>query len=195
MTLINGLVDWARLGKALAFYRAAGFLECELPWHAPRDVCALTCPEPERMYGFEDGVLVGSAEQSFMAAQKEGMLPPMRYVSLTPCFRREREETETHKRYFMKVELFQSHKASDDIALEFAELAKRFMEAEGGQAVDIVRTAEGYDLEIAGIEVGSYSGRSLGGMEWTCGTGLAEPRFTTAVLNAEAGLTPLKSNA
>jgi hypothetical protein len=36
------------------------------------------------------------------------------------------------------------------------------------------------DLEINGIEVGSYSRRSFGGISWTCGTGLAEPRFSMA---------------
>lgn len=194
-TLINGVIDWERLMRALAFYRRKGFLQCELNWDAPRDVCALTCPEPDRMYGFEDNVLVGSAEQAFMHAQKTGYLPAGRYVSITPCFRRENEETETHKRQFMKVELYASHAAGDEIAEEFADLARQFMSTETDETVDLVRTAEGWDLEIGGIEVGSYSARRLGGMEWTCGTGLAEPRFSMAVQNAEAGITPLRKTA
>lgn len=184
--IIAGTIKWARLARAMAFYTSKGFVEREMPWHAPLDICALTCPEPERMYRFEDGVLVGSAEQSFMAAQKSGSLSEGRYVALTPCFRREHEETETHRRYFMKVELYAPNTTGDDLAFEFASLAREFMQTETDAVVDLVQTAEGFDLEIGGIEVGSYSGRFLGGMGWTCGTGLAEPRFTTAILNYAA---------
>jgi hypothetical protein len=145
------------------------------------------------MYPFDnaddEAVLVGSAEQAFMQAQWQGVLPPGRYVSMTPCFRREDQVTETHKRYFMKVELYASGDANPDTALEFANIAREFMHGETDQRIDLVTTSEGYDLEIGGIEVGSYSARQGGGMSWTCGTGLAEPRFTTAHLNAEAGLT------
>jgi hypothetical protein len=145
------------------------------------------------MYPFDnaddEAVLVGSAEQAFMQAQYQGMLPAGRYVSLTPCFRREERVTETHKRYFMKVELYASCDASPETALEFANIARDFMRGETDQPIDLVETAEGWDLEIGGIEVGSYSARQGGGMSWTCGTGLAEPRFTTAHLNSEAGLT------
>jgi hypothetical protein len=66
------------------------------------------------------------------------------------------------------------------------------MEEETSHAVDLVMTAEGYDLEIGGIEVGSYAARTADGMSWTCGTGLAEPRFSTAIENKSAGLTPIR---
>nr|WP_250808374.1 hypothetical protein [Neorhizobium tomejilense] len=195
--MINGLVDWARLARALAFYGSRGFLQCELDWHARPDICALTCPDPDRMYPFvndhNEDVLVGSAEQSFMQSQWKGYLPAGRYVSITPCFRREDKVSETHKRYFMKVELYASCDANPETALEFAHIAREFMQGETDQHVDLVTTREGYDLEIGGIEVGSYAARQAAGMSWTCGTGLAEPRFTTAHLNAEAGLTPLKN--
>lgn len=193
--LINGVINWKRLVFALAFYRTRGYLECDLEWHAPRDICYLTCSDPNRMYDFDDNVLVGSAEQSFMAALKSGTLRAGRYVSLTPCFRREQEVTETHKRTFMKVELFAADIAGEEVALQFARDAMDFMSTQTDEKIDLVKTAEGYDLEIGGIEVGSYSARELGGMKWTCGTGLAEPRFTTAVLNAEAGITPREKSA
>ena len=45
-----------------------------------------------------------------------------------------------------------------------------------------VKTDEGYDLEINGIEVGSYGARYHAKIGWWAyGTGLAEPRYTTAM--------------
>jgi hypothetical protein len=190
--LISGFTDWGRLARALAFYQKNGFLRVEVDWHAPKEICALTCNDDSRMYAFDGDYLVGSAEQSFIHAMKLDGLPKGRYVTLTPCFRREPQVTETHLLQFMKVELFASHDANPDLALEFADLARRFMEEETSHAVDLVMTAEGYDLEIGGIEVGSYAARTADGMSWTCGTGLAEPRFSTAIENKSAGLTPIR---
>jgi hypothetical protein len=186
--MINAFTDWARLARAVEFYSAKGFLNVELNWHAPLDVCAITCPDEGRMYKFDNEYLVGSAEQSFMSAQLKGMLPETRYVAITPCFRREPILSETHLRTFMKVELFAAHQSSDELAYEFALVAAEFMKGETSQSVEIVKTVEGYDLEIGGIEVGSYAARKARGMEWTCGTGLAEPRFSVAVANADAGI-------
>ncbi|MBY3432823.1 hypothetical protein HFN89_01365 [Rhizobium laguerreae] len=191
--LISGFTDWGRLARALAFYQKNGFLRVELDWHAPREICALTCNDDSRMYAFDGDYLVGSAEQSFIHAMNLGSLPKGRYVALTPCFRREPAVSETHLLQFMKVELFASHDADPDVALQFARLANRFMREETSHDVDMVETPEGYDLEIGGIEVGSYAARTAGGMSWTCGTGLAEPRFSTAVENKAVGLTPIRT--
>ncbi|MCV9964175.1 hypothetical protein OIU34_20025 [Pararhizobium sp. BT-229] len=190
--LISAFTNWGRLARALEFYQRRGFLLVELDWSAPKEICAITCPDEGRMYAFDGEYLVGSAEQAFIDAQNGGTLPPGRYVALTPCFRREPVVSETHLRHFMKVELFASHDARDELAYEFALLAAEFMRTETAQVVELVGTSEGYDLEIAGIEVGSYAARTANGMSWTCGTGLAEPRFSTAVENADAGLIPIR---
>lgn len=193
--LISAFTNWARLARALDFYSSKGFLRVELDWSAPKDICAITCPDESRMYAFDDEYLVGSAEQGFMDAQNRGSLPAGRYVTLTPCFRREPVVSETHLRHFMKVEMFASHDARDELAYEFGLLAADFMQRETSHVVELVATTEGYDLEIAGIEVGSYAARTSNGMSWTCGTGLAEPRFSTAVENADAGLIPIRKTA
>jgi hypothetical protein len=175
------MTNWARLARALDFYRSKGFVELDMPWHASRAVSAMTCPEPDRMYAFHDDVLVGSAEQSFMQAQRDGLLSAGRFVTLTPCFRNEPRITATHQRYFMKVELYEAGAPKGDVAMEFAALAREFMRGETDAHVDVIETDIGYDLEIGRVEVGSYSSRNIGGMQWTCGTGLAEPRFSVAV--------------
>ncbi|MCZ7862508.1 hypothetical protein O9X98_14130 [Agrobacterium salinitolerans] len=193
--LISAFTNWARLARALDYYSSNGFLRVELDWSAPKDICSITCPDEGRMFAFDDEYLVGSAEQAFMDAQNLGSLPAGRYVALTPCFRREPVVSETHLRHFMKVELFASHDARDELAYEFGLLAADFMQRETSHVVELVATEEGYDLEIAGLEVGSYAARTANGMSWTCGTGLAEPRFSTAVENADAGLIPIRKKA
>jgi hypothetical protein len=58
---------------------------------------------------------------------------------------------------------------------------KRFSRLHNNSSVDIVATDEGYDININGIEVGSYGFREIGDFMWVYGTGLAEPRFSQAV--------------
>jgi len=180
-----GEVDWKRLASALDWYEAAGFRKLSLPWHARQDVVDVTCPSPDRCYslgGF--GTLVGSAEQSFMQMQFDGLLPKGRWVSLTPCFRHEPVFDDLHHPYFMKVELYSNEDPHEGLAVEFAGIARRFMAELGAPAIELVQTDIGYDLEIGGIEVGSYSTREHAGHVWTCGTGLAEPRFSQALAAA-----------
>ncbi len=175
-------IDWGRLAQALAFYEARGFERVELDWHASRTISAWTCPDAQRMYAFDDDVLVGSAEQGFMQAQVEGRLVPgKRYVALTPCFRREPVLSDTHRLQFMKVELYTAGTCSLEEAHALASVAKDCLKALGSCPVEVVPTPEGLDLEIAGLEVGSYAARRHGEHAWTCGTGLAEPRFSIAV--------------
>lgn len=172
-------VNWYRLSLALEYYQLLGYQRLDLPWTAPKDVCAVTCPEEFRGWDLgEIGRLVGSAEQSFMAAQFRGDLPVGKYVSLTPCFRNEPVVDETHQPYFMKVELYASY-VDRDLDLQFAEDAQKFFR-EVGMDARIVSTDIGYDLEVNGIEVGSYSCREHAGHSWTCGTGIAEPRLSIA---------------
>lgn len=182
-------IDWARLARALDFYVAQGFERLELDWHAPLQVCRRTCPDEGRIYPFDGGhAWVGSAEQAFMQAQDEGRLAPGRaYVALTPCFRREPVVSDTHRLQFMKVELFVAHLADPGGPERLCEQAARFMASQTHHRVDRVLTAEGWDLEVGGLEVGSYAARRHGDRAWTCGTGLAEPRFSVALARADRG--------
>ena len=172
-------IKWNRLTRAFTFYHKNGFEPFEVDWHVPLEIARLTYAGPS--HEFEDGVLIGSAEQGFMYAQRQGLLEDKNYVSISPCFRKEDVQSEIHQKYFMKLELYSPNKKNEDTDLKFAQLARKFMEQETSHDVSLVSTDEGYDLEINGIEVGSYMSRSVGGMDWTCGTGLAEPRFSMAL--------------
>src|SRR5690606_938277 len=116
-------------------------------------------------------------EQAFVQAMMNGTLGEGRFVALTPCFRNEPVFDEVHQPYFMKVELFDTN-AYRGRALEIAHEAQRFMTEVSGIIPEIIKTDTGYDLEVNGVEVGSYSSHIYGDLHWTCGTGLAEPRFT-----------------
>lgn len=178
---------WRRISKALDFYTGKGFQFIDLPWHVPHDIAGITCPTEERMFHLREyGVLVGSAEQSFIAAQKSGALSEGRFVAVSPCFRNEGADRDNlHALYFMKVELYSTLSMRKGEDAELALIAKEFMLSERGivfyPSIDLVETQEGFDLEIGGIEVGSYSSRRHEDMAWTCGTGLAEPRFSMAL--------------
>lgn len=175
-------IDWGRLARALDFYQQHGFERLELNWHASHQVCMWTSPSEDRMYPFGEDTLVGSAEQSFMQAQVDGLLVPGKsYVALTPCFRREPVVSDTHRLQFMKVELYVPGEASPGAEQRLAACAQAFMASEGAHAVCVPTEPSGIDLEVEGIEVGSYVARQHGEHLWTCGTGLAEPRFSLAL--------------
>lgn len=182
--------SWRRIASALDFYARNGYEFVSVPWHVPQSVAAVTCGTEERMFHLREyGVLVGSAEQSFIGSQIDGNLRRGRFVGVSPCFRNEGADRDSlHDLYFMKVELYSTLEGRRDEDRELAEVARAFLLSQipDGRPVDIdlVTTTEGFDLEIGGIEVGSYSCRAHGKTSWTCGTGLAEPRFSMAVTAA-----------
>ena len=153
------MIDYHVLARALDFYRAAGFERVEVPWTASEAAIRHTFPK--------QAFLVGSAEQAFLDNP-----PDFDAMAITPCFRWEDAgRSPFHKPYFMKVELWSRHRTPYELCL----LAARFMGA------DCVTTSNGFDLEIAGIEVGSYGQRlDLQGVPYVYGTGVAEPRFSMA---------------
>lgn len=175
--------SWKRLVAAVEFYEDRGFQSLSMPWHVPYDVASVTCKDDNRMFELRgNGILVGSAEQSFIEAQKKGRLGPGRFVAITPCFRNEGEaRDELHALYFMKVELYSTYTFMKDEDHFLSSVAREFMQGQTDKHIDRVKTDEGYDLEIGGTEVGSYSSRRHEGLAWTCGTGIAEPRFSQAI--------------
>jgi hypothetical protein len=140
----------------------------------PEDIIRLTLPPQYDAPGVEPfGCLVGSAEQSLLHLD----LPPGSYVACSPCFRPEPVLNELYQLHFMKVELFQ-------VGDEFMNPMRMLMDAQMFMskfaALEVLRTDQGKDLTVAGIEVGSYGLREAGGRVWACGTGLALPRFDVA---------------
>lgn len=189
-------IDYKILGEALSLFEERGFVYAEVPWVVPdkviratlphqfdyfeqvmedRDSAATMCKCPTPKSYTSKGGLVGSAEQGFLALD----LPPGKYVGVSPCFRDEYPIDLMRRPYFMKVELFVTDPAVTlESVIYDAESVMMYL----GDVMPVrVETAEGIDLEIAGVEVGSYGAREVEGFgKWIYGTGLALPRFTVA---------------
>lgn len=175
-------VNWNYLARSLDAYVVLGYRRVEAPWAIPAEFNKITCQDEGRIFDVKGlGSLVGSSEQSFLFMELTGLITPGRYVTLTPCFRNEKE-TESHKPYFMKTELYSS---VPGVSLRDAEEMLRqttyVIREICGVEPTPVKTDEGWDLEVNGVEVGSYGLRRHEGHSWAYGTGLAEPRLSYAL--------------
>lgn len=174
-------VNWSLVSKAIEFYTSHGFEYIETPWLVNLPTLYITCPNTSRIFKIDDSVgLIGSAEQAFLRLAMDNKLPHTNYVSASPCFRNEPTIDKFHQLQFFKVELFVRVKTPELALFAAKELVKRantFM-----PEASVVTTADGWDLEINSIEVGSYGYRYhpfIG--YWAYGTGLALPRYTQAI--------------
>lgn len=189
--------NWQRIARAVEFYRKRGYTYVEVPWAVPLTTARATMPPDARpisiaLSGGETFTLVGSAEQGFLelfltTARMES-LKNKPLFSVSPCFRGETSLVAgVTQLCFMKVELFcvRNQMGIEDVLMADAE---QFMTSEGAQ-LERRRTAEGTDLFCGKFEVGSYGKRRFSGwdnemlqdFQWQYGTGLAEPRFSTAL--------------
>src|SRR5271170_239683 len=96
------MIDYRKIADAVSFYK--DFQYIEVPWSVTSEVMAITLPPGRTLYPFENQYLVASAEQSFLQLIKDKKLNPGKYLAVTPCFRDD-PISETHQRYFVKVEL------------------------------------------------------------------------------------------
>lgn len=175
------MIRWDLVARAIEMYQALGYEYIEAPWLVSPAASKSTLP-PNREAcvlshaGRARGDLVGSAEQSFVQLMIDGKISPGRWVTAGPCFRWEDTFDDIHHPTFFKVELMDLaidpdvSRVTSDACLVLSELT--------GRLVQRVKTPEGYDLEIGGIEVGSYGQRVFCGATWAYGTGLALPRTT-----------------
>lgn len=178
-------INWSFLTRSLDHFRYNGFAPLEVPWLVSEKACRMTCPSFVRLQESQPGLfLVGSAEQSFLELELQSKLPKGRYVALSPCFRDEPVLDLLHQRHFMKVELYISKGINDNTVDNLVEECMRnfSMLIRGHDAdLQVVRTQDGYDIELNGIEVGSYGLRSVDSLVWVYGTAMAEPRFSIAL--------------
>jgi hypothetical protein len=157
----------ARMARCMAFWQAQGYAAVSLPWIAHPDYTEATCPpggRPQPTLGL--GRLVASGEQSFLQMAHRKQLPDApAYVGWSPCVRHEPVYDETHHLYFMKVELFAPvvDWQAVDVVNEMLHGSQLWMEEElrvAGLASSHLTLREvaqdQWDLEIAGLEVGSY---------------------------------------
>lgn len=178
------MINYSLIGKAIKKYKKLGYSYMEVPWMVGTKATYSTMPEDGSAFAVKgkylDDYLVGSAEQSFVQLILDKKLKNGKYVAATPCFR-DNPEDEYHQKTFFKVELihysrkvfFQESDLHDVLADALTVLSGLT-----DKKIKTVKTNIGYDLEIDGIEIGSYGIRYFQGVNWVYGTGLAEPRFS-----------------
>jgi len=173
------MIDYARLDRSLNFYEEAGFKRIEAPWTVTKAISSITKPQGKTDWEItgKDKVLVASGEQSFLYLYLKGFLPKGKYQTITPCFREEPFD-QTHSKYFIKNELIITDEVNTKTLVDVINVCKEFYENELETSVDLVKTEFGFDLEVNGIEIGSYGIRSCEYLDWIYATGLAEPRFS-----------------
>lgn len=179
-----------RLGHSLTLWQSAGAKLIALPWMASQEVVDATRP-PERAPNTDIhtpfGFLLASGEQAFMEMVSQ-LKDKQLYVGWTPCFRHEPAFDATHHYYFLKSEAFvrcsasQAHLEVDrvrHIAMRGFESLLRL--SNHTAHLEFRQTADGYDIECNGIEVGSYGHRTYKEHTYVFGTALAEPRWSEAL--------------
>lgn len=104
-------IDYILLAKALEYYGDLGYQNTTLDWVIPKEYNDITMPPDGTAVTTKDGILVGSAEQSFLKAALTDFkwLYDTKAQAITPCFRNDKEDL-LHKKYFMKLELFRALK-------------------------------------------------------------------------------------
>jgi hypothetical protein len=176
------MIDYARLGRSVEHYEKVGYTHVEVPWTVTQAVSNITKPPGagEYLINSKNKVLVASGEQGFLYLALKGFLPPGKFQAITPCFRDEPFDV-SHTKYFMKNELIITDDPSIEMVKKIIGDALEYFHTEHPTGVlRVVETAVGCDIELNGIELGSYGLRKTSFLTWVYGTGLAEPRFTMA---------------
>lgn len=183
------MIRWQYLSRAFIYYSFI-YKPIEVPWIVSEKAIRATFSPEKIPFETSGGYLVGSAEQSFIELVLNGDLKCGKYMACSPCFRDDKIDN-LHKKTFMKVELFHRFKSrQSDINIENhisnmiknAQCCMRTLNAKlDFENIKTIKTDQGFDLEINGIEVGSYGYREFEDIYWVYGTGLAEPRFSTAL--------------
>lgn len=187
-------IEWRLLSQALEQYRRIGYVQVETPWVIPTPYMDSTKPHYHNTFEMTQGhfkdqpnELVGSAEQGFVYLKARGLLPyGNQFMSVSPCFRVE-DFDETHLPWFMKLELFIDD--TNPVKLEMmiedcVEMFKMLNERDccPFEKIEVVKIGDTYDIEMNGVEIGSYGIRRHfdRAEDYIYGTGIALPRFTQA---------------
>jgi hypothetical protein len=182
------MIDWGMLMNAMAHYTALGFSQVEVPWCVPETLNLTTKPHTNRsfvqildMFENQPHELVGSAEQGFQYCIQQGKLQPGKYWSITPCFRFDDFDA-LHLPWFIKLELCHILDETRDKKTALFQMVIQcaaWFDRIGIESI-IVPIGDTYDIEVNGIEVGSYGIREVADTSYIYGTGLALPRFSLA---------------
>jgi seryl-tRNA synthetase len=195
-------INYQTVSRAISLYAPKGYKYVDTPWYVTSKTLTVTLPRERQGFSMRypelphDKYLVGSAEQGFLQLMLDGKIQPGSYSSAGPCFRDEPVEDELHRYSFFKLELikiYQPDEVPEPIDVwKMAHMAKDVhadlygLVEKSRQQLRVVKTEQGYDLELASVEVGSYGLREHAGHRWLYGTGLALPRAQIALSKINA---------
>lgn len=167
-------IDIGLINFAYMYYLMRGYKPLSAPMLVDEDIVNLTLPVGKTGKKHLDKFYVGSAEQSFYQLLKEGLEPVGSYMMITPC-QRDEVPSEKNLEIFLKLELVSVNKTAQNIARD----AYDFFTSLGSEVETVIVDEFGaLDLEIGGVEVGSYGSRFFDDKLISYGTGLALPRFS-----------------
>lgn len=191
MQQTNYAIDYRLIGNAIDYYEQLGYKYVHLPWSVPIAYIEATLPANSNPVTMLDGEhpLIGSAEQAFLQ-YADTHKAKGKFMSVTPCFRSEAAYNIYTAPYFVKLELFCNNHDVPDYEPLICD-ANAFM----GSRIKVIRIGTSYnsdDLVAADthLELGSYgirsfpAGHTFCGESYAYGTGLAEPRFSSAIAKA-----------
>lgn len=174
-------IDAGLLSTAMNYYMMRGYKPLSAPMLVDKDIVETTLPEGKKAKQHLDKFYVGSAEQSFYQLVKQGFKPEGSYMMVTPC-QRDEIPSESNLEIFLKLELISMDKTAFNIAKD----AFEFYTILGSEVKTVItEDFSCFDLEIGGVEVGSYGARIFNGMVINYGTGLALPRFSQVRFSKE----------
>lgn len=196
------MIDYSRIASAIDFYTNRGFQRIETPWLVSKDIADLTKPLDASTYIVQKDTdrkqkaFVASGEQSFLYLINKGHLPANgRYQTVTPCLRDDMWDV-THMKNFIKLELIEytvydtkqyplNFNSVNCVTRMVDQAMDFFSTVVGINNLKVVNTstkdAVSFDIELDGVEIGSYGYRNSVFCEWIYGTGIAEPRFSRIV--------------
>lgn len=180
-------IDWRLIAFAQNYYESLGYQYVETPWLIPTYYTEKTKPFQDKSFVLDSDLfknqnneLVGSAEQGFLYLIDNNQLQPGKYFSISPCFRTENYDS-LHQAWFMKLEIIDFQNANTNSLNDMIEHAFNFFRNHTKGQLEIVNLPDkSYDINLNGIEVGSYGIRKINDIDYIYGTGLALPRFSTA---------------
>lgn len=185
------MIDYQKIADAIEHYKKYGFELIDVPWCVVEEANRVTLPKHIARVETPWGDLIGSAEQGFIDLMIDSLMPHGRYMAVSPCFRIEEQYSELTRPYFMKLELIEYRPAhpwsnspaqSPTLACEFMIEAAMAFFSSYVRCDRIPMENESTDIVTPdGIELGSYGMRSFKTHKWVYGTGLAEPRLSSAI--------------
>lgn len=195
------MIDYNQIAAAIDFYANKGFQRIETPWLVSKDIADLTKPLDASTYIVQKDserkqkAFVASGEQSFLYLINKGHLPSSgRYQTVTPCLRDDAWDT-THMKNFIKLELIEyiTHSDYSNIKLNTVTAVHRIVDQAlsffstkvDASLLSVINTSTkdsvSFDINLDGVEIGSYGYRNSMFCEWIYGTGIAEPRFSRLI--------------